>query len=919
MKFVFCLLSIVAVNVAAAETFTLKDSVHNADFDWALAGNYVGDKAPAAKDTVKIPAGITAKLNASSASFAFVNTLNRITPAGGAELEITVGEGSAALLSCAVSVYEESDTSGKLVKRDAGELEFAGCGKLKEGNYVRDYYVNIEVKEGKLSLYQNGSEKTECFYHLSVDVSENAELQLCKTGRSYLQNLSGKGLVTKVDTDEVQQTYLYGDGYSCFDGRLSGKDIRIDITGGRHDLSCPTNDIFTVIINGKSTCGMSNFGESTKVLSSLGTGNVNFTGAEGRAVYLGTEKSTCAKQWWVGSYSIFDGGTFGGVDFTGAWGSTYSQDYHLRKIGLAGDHANECTVASSIAHVITNKDKPDCLTRYYIKKTGSGTWRFSTEKQASRRGMGVLDVENGTVKFDSIAEKGKDCSLGLADYLFGDVLGSTNDAPQVGYAYVLGSHGAAETASEGVMEYSGAENAVVTTRPFAIRSRGRIRTTGATLSFVGAYALGAGEKTLVLDSSSASGYGNKVSGLSDGTDGGVLSVEKHGDGEWLLEGVNTAGGSLFARGGTMVINKPSRKYKWYRFVITENAYACERIDTTLSTPLDDSGNPTAPSEGEKGNVQIGEIALYDANGNNLLWGFKQNEPITQFAFEGGDARAMVPREVAIGSVKKISNFSAASQRLDNLFDGSGKTATGSHGGCKGGIRQDDPSTWLPIVVRLADDAPAAVRLDFVTGRPLYGKTKEAGGSYNGRNMTALRVDASADGLNWETVAEKKAIILPENYIDKLLLWDSDLTTLPSTSENLVRKDKGMVLSASETKELKSVDSYAFSSVGAADGAAVKVVGGGLLEVAGLKVDAAAAPGVLENIRLAGNGTIDVFNLDPRSRDALDLPLDLAAVPGAANVSDWTVRIGGRRVKWKCSLNADGSVRISPSGVYMILR
>ena len=72
-----------AVHSVFAATFNLKKSVHNVDFDWRASDSYVEGTKPGEKDTVVIPDGVTAKLSASSASFAFVNKLARITPAGG--------------------------------------------------------------------------------------------------------------------------------------------------------------------------------------------------------------------------------------------------------------------------------------------------------------------------------------------------------------------------------------------------------------------------------------------------------------------------------------------------------------------------------------------------------------------------------------------------------------------------------------------------------------------------------------------------------------------------------------------------------------------------------------------------------------------------------------------------------------------
>ena len=919
MKKLLAIVSFCAVQSVSSATFNLKQSIHNVDFDWEASGSYVEETKPGEKDTVVIPDGVTAKLSASSASFAFVNKLARITPAGGGVLEITVDEGASVQLECAVSVYGQSDNSGKIVKRGLGSLEFTSYTAVMDRTYVMDYYANICVEEGKLLLYQGGTDEKEYFYALSVRVEEGAELSLCKVGRSYIKDITGSGLVTKAETSGIQQTYLYGTDHTVFDGLMVGKQIRIENYKGRHDFTCPTNDIFTIIVLEDTTCGLAVLG-NTSELSSFGTGNINFGGKRGRVINLGTQAQSCNKPWWITAHSILDGGSYGGVTFTGSWGSSYSSEYNLRKIGIAGDHANECVAGTSIPDSIASTDKPTMFANYYIHKTGTGTWRFSTNKQTSRKGMGVLDVKNGTVRFDSIAERGLDSSLGRAEYIFPDVQGLTNGVEQVSYAYVLGG---VDAPTEGTMEYTGSADASCATRPFAIRSRGRIKSEAAGFSFANAFALGSGEKTLTLDSSAYSSTyeltPNKATMLSDGQDGGVLSVEKQGSGKWMLYGTNTCTGSLFARGGSVIIQNSGKKYRWYRFVVMENAYSCSRYDTSCSSVFtNEFGKAPAQTKEEMGQTQIAEIALYDKDGNNLIHGFTQKTPITQFAYDGGDARVMEPGEIALGALGNTVNFVDPSQYLQNVCDGDPKAATGRLTSSNGGIKKEVPSTHLPIVVRLPDNSPPAVRLDFSCGRPqeCYGDFK----TYNGRNMTAFRLDASADGLHWDlgiTGRDCEDIDVPDAGYGTTFAprWDSDRSKV---SKDIVKRlNLGMNVESVQASEEFSVNRYAFSSYGAADGAKIQVFGE-KLAVSGLKVDAAATSGVLENIELAQSGTLEVVNLVDRTA-TVDLPLNIAGLSGAANVNSWKVRINGKKSNHSCSVNADGTIRITPAGLYLIMR
>ena len=917
MKKMTVAFAVLAAHMTMGATYSLKESVSGVDFDWTESGNYIAEdgqtaqNAPGEGDTVVIPFNVHAKLDASTDSFKLVTKLMRVTPKDGATLEITVPEGQKAELGCSVSFYDYKDETGKLLKRGAGTLAFTSYKKVMDDDYVKDYYTNIDIQEGKLELYQGGTSAAEYFYSCDVHVAEGAELGLCKIGYSYLRSLTGNGLVTKAETPEVQRTYLSGNGHHVFGGYMRGKQIRVDIIGGRHDFLCPTNDIFTIIVGQGTFSGMTNFGLDNTTVSSLGTGNVNFTGAGNSGVIcLNDTPYTCGKTWWWKTLCKFDAGAFGGVNFSGLISPEYNPGNNLYKIILAGSNTHECVISGKINDSLTSTGKEPIFCRFYVEKIGTGTWRFPAVSPEKRVGIGIIDVQEGTLRFDSIAEKGQDSSIGKADYLFPNVYGSTNNIPQERYAFILGGKQAdAQAATEGVIEYAGEGVGACYTRPFAIRSRGRIKSTAGAFSFFGAYAHGIGERMLVLDSTSTSGHANMASGLSDGEDGGKLSVVKEGSGDYLIYGTNTCTGSLFARGGRMILkgSPTDKKYKWYRFLVTENAYACNRYDTSYSSGTNSTGVANVPSAAEKAQVQITELALYDKDGNNLIKGFTHKTPITQFAFNGGDARIMDAKEIAIGSLSAYGNFFHPSQALSNLVDCTGATATGYLKCGYGGIKQDDPSTWMPIVVRLPDDVPEAVRFDFACGRNRDGDLNHVG-SYNGRNMTAFRLDASSDGINWDVgIASNTAIEVPEIYPK----WISEPDK--SISYASPRKDKGLEIVESE---VKSGNAYAFSSVGAANGATV-TVDGEPIEINGLRVDASQGSGNIENVILAENGTVEVVNFDTNMRE-ISFPVNVAGL-SESGVSAWKVNINGKPSNWKCTVTKDGKIRITPAGVYLIVR
>ena len=888
------MVSVLAVSgMLSAATYEFNDALSSSDtyLDWTSLSSYKGNPAslPGSGDVVEIPAGMTAKVTAGSESWGIVNGVSKIVPKDGAVLEVNVPDGSTAVLEVPVTEYGLSDAknTGILRKTGGGALELASRGNITGGNY--DYYLDVNVGAGHLYFCKGGETASESFMFRNISVEEDATLHICPTGYTKCDNLDGEGFVTLDNTTE-QRIYISGKDYSSYGGWMTGP-IRIEIEAGRHDITCPTNTINFIRPCGTGICGFTRFGENNSVPSSLGTGNFNMS-ADAGLIYLGSEPETTEKTLWLTSKMIFDAGAYGGLTLAGKL-DTQGGDSRLRTFTISGSNVNPCVISGTFPGKVGQTNV------FYLIKKGTGTWRMA--HNAARGSLGVIDVEEGVLQFDSIAPKGEACSLGYATNLFEKcehVL--YNQGVPVSYAMVLGGNG-----TEGTLEYTGTtpEGTAMpgnATRPVAVRSKGRFKVSDVRFELSDVYALGSGEATLTLDGPGEAGYGSLAHNLSDGKKGGNLSVVKEGEGTWQLTGANTFTGSAVSRGGTLLINN-NPQYRWYRFVVTENAYSCSRYDTTYST-----GSATSSKE-EKGQVQISHIAFYDKDGNNLVKNFKQKDPITQFAFVGGDARVMEPGEVAIGQTGTITRFTDPSQKLENLFNTSGYAASGRIIGSDGGIKQDDPSTWLPIVVRLPDDAPAVVRVDFQCGR-----NREGPGSYNGRNMTAFRLDASVDGINWdEGIAGNPKIDVPENYPK----WDSDGSNDSCTS---IRKDKGTLVPENGSNEVASPDSYAFTSVGAANGAVLKVLGDPI-EVSGLVVDASASAGTISNFKFAESGTVDVRNAEFVDGEPLELPGDYSHLEGVENLAKWGLALDGEYVASKVLGVKNGKLTVFKRGLRVIIR
>ncbi len=902
MKRMSFVLSLCALPVFAG-TYVLDSALSGRDdIDWTVASSYSGtySRDPAAGDTVEIPANMTAKVTAGSASWTLINTLNRIVPKGQAVFEVNVPgtyEGRA-ILSVPVTEYliSGAQNTGTLRKTGGGALELASYGKVKDGTILCDYCLDLDVVEGVLHLYQGGTSATEVFKHGVAFVEEGATLDTCKTGYTYLSGLNGKGFVT-LDNETQQRIFLYGSDYSSYSGWMTGK-IRIDITAGRHDITCPTNVIDTICLSGAGVCGFTRLGANSSVPSSLGTGNFNFSSSSG-VIYLGTEEETSGKTFWLGSATFLDAGAYGGLTLTGKMDSSGGDDTHgqLRELTLRGSNTAHACVLS-----VTFPPKNNGKNVFYVIKKGTGVWRFAD--QTSRGSLGVIDVEDGTIQYDSIAEKGVASSLGYSTNLFQRAHAVTYDnGTPVDYAFVLGGDG-----TEGTMEYTGASEARCSTRPMAIRSKGRFISDSARYTLENVYALGEGRKTLTLAGSSD--HGNTAMDIRDGE--GTLDVVKDGSGTWTLRGTNTFTGSLTAQDGHLAVWNPEKRYTWFRLTVKENGYGCPTYDTTYSVGTNADGTAKAISANQKGYLQVTEVAVYDAAGNNLARGIVQDDDHVTFDESTGYA-GLQPGYAGIGRTDTTVSFNGTRaagnmQALERLFDGAAQVLAGTFGcAYTTGMTLNNESTWVPIVFRLpASVTGTAVAMDIASGRNRSGI-----GSYNGRNLKSFRFEGSTDGIHWDRLFDDKDDLEIPEFQPK---WFSDPTASMSYG---VRQGKGYAFDA-DTGLNVDHHQYAFSAIGASGNGVLEVIGAPYA-VSGLVVNAAAAAGRISNVVFAAKGTIDVRNANLSSGVSIDLPGDYSHLAGVANLAQWDLTLDGEACRTKVIGLKDGKLSIYPRGLRIIFR
>ena len=894
-KTVLAAATVAVFGVLFADDYELKLELSGSDsIDWSDAASYTGSHShgPSSDDAVYIPAGMTVKVTAGTDSWTSLNELNRVIPRDKAVLEVNVPASydGAAELKASISGFGIGgvDQIGKLIKKGSGVLEFSSYGKVKNGKSIDDYYVNIDVKEGCLRLYGKGQNSKEPFFHGAVDVAENAMLKICNVGYTYVAELNGAGRVT-LDNTEAQRIYLNGTGPSSYSGFMDG-NIRVDITKGRHDIIGAENTFDgSICLSGSAVCGYTKMGMDNKS-GSVGKGNFNFSGTSG-IVYLGTEDDISDKPLWLSQNAFIDSGEHGGLTFLGKM--SYSGETGMRILTLRGSNAdNPCIIAGTFPL----KSAEDG-TVMYIKKAGTGTWRFAGGDK-NRSSLGVIDVQEGTLQFESIAEKGVLCSLGYSTNLYNGVT-TFESAKKVNYAFVLGSENAL-----GTMEYTGIASARCSTRPMAIRTNGRFISDSAPYCLENVYALGSGERTLTLAGSA--NHENAATGISDGTDGGRLSVEKEGAGTWKLLRPTTFTGPVIARGGVLrVDNSQDRKYRWFRMCFTENGYGSSRYDTTLSCGTNANGVVRTPSNTEKCTIQLLELALYDSEGNNLLKGFTSGEPsaISQYDYNGYYV-CQEPSTVVLESRGEYW-FNTANGQLYNLFDGKSSKTVGYTTSSSTGITVDNPDSWMKLVVRLPDDAPEAVRVDFMSGV----STNSTMASYNGRIVTAFRLDGSVDGSNWDLgIAQDDALVAPASSGK----WHSD-----PNGDTVYGKRPGKGFEITKATPDSSF-SHSFTCIGASNGGVIDIVGNPYT-VSGLVVDASASAGAISNVVFAAEGTVYIENVVDMNADSISLPGDYSHLDGVENLSKWEFSVGGESFINRILTVENGKLCLRKRGLRVIFR
>ena len=635
----------------------------------------------------------------------------------------------------------------------------------------------------------------------------------------------------------------------------------------------------------RATLGIMKFGVKGSKNSSIGDLNLTPSNYGSGIRYLGdgetTDKDTTISQSTTYEQTL-DGGPVGGLVWNGklSYKTAYKSEMH--RFVFAGAGTAKTNVFAGAW------DALNAGFSTYVTKTGPSTWRFN--ENSSRNNAGVVAVEEGTLQFESIKEKGLVCSLGTADNLNERYSGDYDAGRTVDYAYLLGTTNATgASATEGTLEYVGSARGVSATRSLRLQGDGRLSSPASDLQLVGMEAVGGGDRTLRL--SAGLGTSSSLDSLNDGD--GRVSVVKDGPGTWTIGGTSSVSGSIDVREGELRVIGLGAPYEYYRFSIMGTA----------------SGETNTYQYCYTANMD--ELALFDDEGTRLnpsmAWRHESHEKAGNYPVSG-DARELEPNELFAGRTDSMFFYADNKYGLDLLCNGKAATKATE---CPHLIaRQSNamapqltkPETYIPIVMRVAASAIGqASRYDFLSD---WGD--RIPGTSTNSLPTSFKLEGSPDGASWTELSRREHVVTPATKST----WYSDGTTFSASVA-----PTGFEISKATTAGF-SVESAA--SVSVAAGATLRAVGDAG-EIARLSVDAAAGAGTLDGFELAEEGTLSIAG-EPADAQSYEISLSLANCTTASRLSGWAIMVDGVDLTSKRVVSvADGKITVSRRGLLMIVR
>ena len=896
---------------AVANTVTWKGEGRVDDWNWNEAGNFEENAVPGSGDTVVIPAGLTVYVKPTDTdSRGIVSALKLIKPTDAASRLVieTAGEDDVLELSAAMNSFtgdasnEIDDTyrNGELVKLGPGEL------KLMDTSSQKSYYTRLTVREGSLRMPYQPNIRGRAYYgHVTVDEGATLYVGTANSqGYNYTQprGLWGKGTIT-VESGKSQEIrlspYFADDAVSTFEGTITGA-LRVHAASGRAQLMLTgTNSTFSGypgVISG-GTIGVAKFGMSGNP-SSLGKNSVgiHFDENGGRYLYLGkgevTDKGVYLSYPEQNGNRIIDGGAFGGLELRG----TVDAD-GVGILTLTGSNAVPCVFAGQMTGAKISS----------LEKTGSGTWNFAFANHGTARyACPCYAVREGTLQFDSLRPAEETCALGFGTNRVEAYKAKVRDdaAHRVDYNFLLGSTNAQGGMIEGVLEpvagrLGGITNTLsATDRPIALLGDGRIRMNAIDngggverrLTLCGVRSAAPGLHTLTLD-----GTGSNDNMIADIVDGpvGQVAVVKEGSGTWVLAGTNSFSGGLTVKAGCLVLNN-SKTYSWYRLAVSR---------------LNGGGQ-----------LQIGELGLYDKDGANQVKGITVESKYDASVLRRGKA-ADGRNSIRIWTSTAYFNYlfdNTATMFRFKIYGDSATTTLRPGDRSNGYPVASKPATWYHIDFRLSEWANPVTSYDMIA--PLDNIDPEVKQGSNGddkfkNSIRGWKLLGSVDGIHWDElheIADASDTTAEMHYAEagKTNFWMAAQTKF---DKNETAHEGGVAIASGIATGFPMLSNSTVS----VEPDAELVVEGEPLAIGKFRIGQGGG-GTIRNAKFAATGEFAVDGLD-FSEGSVKLHGTYVDVEGLANIENWTPTEGGVASR-RYVLSVNGSdIIVYKKGALLIVR
>lgn len=811
---------------------------------------------------VTIRSGLTVLL---TEEYEIPDTVTNIVISSGASLIFDISDAATAPFDVLSSIKG----AGTLVKRGMGAL------RLRRASATAYNVASINVEQGDLHLPEFAI-LTELELK-KVNIAEGARLFMAGSdtvetvARTRVCQLSGLGLVT--NGWAKAQTFQQDTGYtSTFEGAFGGKlksfwvypSGVVNLTGTESTFTYGDNSL-----PGFGSIGAVKIGYDANDDSSLGHTSTITLGPNGgngysKLTFLGTSGETTVKTLkfapWTnaggGGKCILDAG-LGGLVWNGNWTpATCAMVWAV----IQGDGA-----ATNVMGGVFNETTGST----YLEKLGAGTWFLKPSRSGHK---GVTAVKEGKLLFETLRERGTECSLGLSTLTHSAYWKSTiDDSKAVPYAFLLGGG----SQGEAVLECVGQEGSTVPNsaneRPLVLAGKGRLVTTCAEdFALSGVSSIAAEPVTLTLDGTNGK---SRLNAVSNGTS--AVSLVKEGPGTWTLSGQQTFSGALDVREGVLEVEGMDIPYTWYKLIIkTLNSYYSGDNDSCRVTQ---------------------EFALYDADG------VRQNVNLTVTQAE---ATAIQPGEATVvePAVRNYSNgswaFTNPSFYLPNMFDDNAGTAS-FLAGPGNGITS---AAWVSVVMRPREGTPPIVACDMISSN---GKWNQGN-----RRTVAYSVLGSYDGVAWTELTNQTT-----NETARFTSgWYSDGTSFKAGEIRKLSEGHGIAIAPYPSFDTRLSQLENVSSITVAAGATLRAKG--TVSLAKLNLDLADSAGTIEGFSVAENGELHVTG--KLGRDT-EFPYTFTDMKNMANFSSWALYENGAPSKKKIVLRAGNKLAAESPRFVLIVK